>query len=226
MRKSTLLLSAVVVTGCANMEAIRAPESKLNALRGTTFTVLTYQKPDFAALTADKIAVGALFGVIGSAIAGTSMVSAGNEIIEQHAVSDPAPAIADKLSGLVSDKLAASSTRYVKEQDPVKESADDLSGMANKNGIILDVKTINWMFTYLPTNWARYKVVYTVRARLVDAASGTILSQAPCQYESDTEATAPTYDQLLDNDGALLKTKVAAGINVCSDLIAKNMFGA
>ncbi|HWM62239.1 MAG TPA: hypothetical protein VNN98_08795, partial [Rhizomicrobium sp.] len=98
-----------------------------------------------------------------------------------------------------------------------------LSKDAANKGVVLDIETINWMFVYFPFDWSHYRVTVVARARLIDANTGKRIAQAPCQYQSE-EKTPPTYDQMLDNKAALLKSMLEAAADSCADKMAKSLY--
>ena len=216
--KKAILGLAVLMTGCAPIKLVTAPEASLNSLKGAPLTTVTFEKTDVTALTAGK----AMFGALG----GAAMVAAGNGIIKDNEVPDPAHAIAARLSPKVGERLAVSATQATAPQKVNKETEKDLAAHAGGKGVVLDVKTVNWMFAYFPTNWTHYRVTYVARARLVDAGTGKLVAQVPCTYVSDDETTAPTYDQLLENKAALLKTKLETAGNACAEIFEKNLYPA
>jgi hypothetical protein len=61
-----------------------------------------------------------------------------------------------------------------------------------------------------------------MRARLIDANTGKRIAQAPCAYQSDEEG-APTYDEMVADQGARLKTLPSIGTDVCFGIIQKSL---
>ena len=61
-----------------------------------------------------------------------------------------------------------------------------------------------------------------MRARLIDANTGKRIAQAPCPYASDEDG-APTYDEMLDNQGTRLKQMLSAGADFCYQTIQKSL---
>jgi len=63
-----------------------------------------------------------------------------------------------------------------------------------------------------------------MRARLIDASTGVRIAQAPCAYESN-DNDPPTYDEMLENHAARLKSMFLTATNSCSEVLQKALFG-
>ena len=115
--------------------------------------------------------------------------------------------------------------RHRQDRRPPAKLDDEasLSRDAGHKGVVLDVETINWMFIYFPLDWSHYRIMYVARARLIDANTGKRIAQAPCTYKSD-DKTPPTYDQMLADKAALLKTMLAAAANSCAEIWRKALY--
>lgn len=216
MKKMVLLVSAFVLGGCMSVKPVQAPADAVDALKGQPLTSVTYVKPDFAAMTYGKAAIGGLIG-------GAVMVSDGNTIVKENDIPDPALQIEPKLTALVTERLKASGATKVAGRAAKLDDEQSLSKDAGHKGVVLDVESINWMFVYFPFDWTHYRVVYTARARLIDANTGKRIAQAPCEYKSE-DKEPPTYDQLLDNKAALLKTMLVTAADTCADKMAKSLY--
>jgi hypothetical protein len=216
MNRILCCLGAFALSGCMSVKPVQAPADAVNALQGQPLTVVTYVRPDFAAMTYGKAMIGGLLG------AGL-MISDGNTVVRENDIPDPALAIETKLTPLIADRLKASGTTRIADRDAKRDDEASLSKDAGSKGVVLDIETINWMFVYFPFDWSHYRVMVVARARLIDANIGKRIAQAPCQYKSE-DKTSPTYDQMLDSKAALLKTMLAAAGSFCADTMAKSLY--
>lgn len=140
--------------------------------------------PDFVAATPGKAAF-AMLGVL-------AMVSAGNAIIAENHVPDPADAIAGKL---VSDF----GSRYGVHPSsaPIAVHGDDLAQItaaAHSNGadrFVPDVQTVGCSFNYFPADWTHYRVLYQAKARLIDVQSESVVAEGFCRHLPDSDRGAP-----------------------------------
>ena len=52
---------------------------------------------------------------------------------------------------------------------------------------------------------------------------GDQIARESCDYSSGDDTPAPTYDEMLANQAALLKDKLAAAAASCSDTLARTL---
>lgn len=214
---------ALALAGCVSVEHIPMNASTADSLKGREISLSERPKPDFGAMTAGRMAGGALFGAIGGAVAGSAMVSTGNEIVQQNNLADPAEHIASSLSGALSAKFGAklNAPRTPLSTDEAAEAAKSASG----SDLVLDVRTINWGFIYFPTSWSKYRVMYTARTRLIDAKKGQVLAEAGCAVPvADNADAAPTYEEMLADGAARLRKELAQAADHCAAEFASKMF--
>lgn len=183
-------------------------------LQGKSVALTQYSKPDFAAFTAGKAA----FALVGAA----AMIAEGNEIVRENEIQDPAIAIGDQLAKKLveSRHVTISRPSSVASSDKIEDLVSTYAG----SELLLDVRTINWMFNYYPSDWAHYKVTYSARVRLIDAANGQAIAETMCQTVQGDDASPPTKDELLANHAALLKHYLGQGAAACTDVLAKDLF--
>jgi hypothetical protein len=207
------IVALVLLSGCATVNHTPLSKDAAVQLQGKTIVRTRYATPDFSSFTAGKAA----FGLIGVA----AMISEGNSIIKENEIADPAIEIGRALS----DK--SSSVRATKViESPVVTPSDDVEALvaAYKGAdYLLDVKTFNWMFAYYPADWAHYKVLYSARFRLIDAARKTVVAESLCRSTEGDDAKPPSKDQLLDDKARLLKAYLAKATVTCTDVLAKEI---
>src|SRR2546426_8107637 len=76
------------VTDPARQARVAEPfkDDRTPKITGQDVVVVKRPLPDFSAMTAGKISAGALVGPLGGAVAGAAMISAGNELVKEHAI--------------------------------------------------------------------------------------------------------------------------------------------
>lgn len=214
MSRGVVCAAAVVLAGCASVNKQPVSAGAKSELRDQRVATTKRAVPDFAAMTAGKAA----FAVLGA----LAMISEGNGIIARNKVADPADAIA---AGLVASLAGGYSARAADQ--PVSVAVDDVAGVATAaNGaarFIVDVQTLNWSFGYFPSDWTHYRVIYTAKARLIDAQSKSVVAEGFCKQIPETNEGAPTYDELLAGQAALLKARLAAAGEACLQTLKAEM---
>lgn len=208
--------SVVLLAGCASAPAPRPLDGAgLTAVRYQTVTVTTRKMPDFSAMAPGN----AMFGLIG----GLTAISAGNKIVAANAVADPADAIAHELASALHDVHGSQAGA-----GPVAVDTTDAARIAaqakGKARFVIDVETRMWHMTYFPTDWTHYQVPYMAIARLIDVDTAGILAESTCKLIPETNAGAPTYDELLANGAARLKASLAASGATCAAQFKRDMF--
>jgi hypothetical protein len=205
--------AALFLAGCQTVKHTPLAETAGTQMQGKTFAVARYPLPDFSAMTAGKVA----FGMIGAA----AMIAEGNETVKVFQIPDPAIQISDTLGA------ALASQRGLQKVDVAGTYKGDTIPkiIAAYPGVdyIVDVRTVNWMFGYYPTNWNHYRVIYLARFRLIDTASGKAVAGTNCQTVQGDDKNPPNKGQLFENHGALLKEYFVKAATTCTDLLAKDL---
>lgn len=198
--KSMKRLVCVAAVAAALGGCVSAPIKTVGSadtLQGKKIVVTEYAKPDFAAQSPGK----AMWGMFGAA----AMIHAGNELVQKDDIADPSVAVAETLA---QDLAAKNGDTLLPNQNAIAPNDDVSTLLKTYPGadLIIDVKTINWMYSYYPTKWNTYWVFYSARLRVLDGKTGNLVAQALCKAKQpqDPEA-APTGDQLLANNGQVLK---------------------
>jgi hypothetical protein len=216
MRKIIVGLFVVcMLPACVSTKTVKADVSTLQQAGHQTVIVSKRELPSFSAMTAGK----AGFGLIGAA----AMISAGNTIVRENQIEDPAVAIADGLGRALAEQLSV----------PVRV-ADDLLDSTNPAaiakqypgaGLLLDVQTVNWSFGYFPTDWNNYRVIYSVKVRLIDTRTGKLVAEGFCARVPEYSADAPSHDELLGNNAAELKARLKRSGEQCQEELKSQTLG-
>lgn len=214
-----LVLFAVLSLACnlaiSKEKMIPLSEADAAALAGKTVALTVHERPSFAAMTAGKVT----FGLLGSA----AMVSAGNKLIEEHDVQDPAEIVRSQLSQALHDTYAAQlmpvDTTTTKAKKP-----KDLAALHPDADYVMDVRSGGWMYSYYPTRWGTYWVSYSVQVQLIDTKTARQVSNVACNASTHENPKAPSREQL-HADGAKLLKDVTASLGwTCVQILAKEQF--
>jgi hypothetical protein len=201
---------AVVLSGC-----VSAPTKSLDpgsTWQGKHVVVSHYAKPDFSAMTAGKAAFG-LFGAV-------AMINAGNELVTSENIEDPAIEISERLANGLVEKRSA----IMLPASPSVAADDSPSSLVKAYpgaDVILDVKTINWMYAYYPSQWSKYHVIYAARVRLIDGKTGALVAQHLCKVDPTDPNNPPTNEALRTDHAALLKQSLHKAADTCVSDVEK-----
>lgn len=208
--------AALVLAGCVSTKNVKADIGALQHNQYRTITVSAREKPSFSAMTAGK----AQFGVIGAA----AMIAAGNKIIRDNNVADPAVYIGEQLAGVVAANLGvqlAGNSGQIASSTKPRELAAQYSG----SDLLMDVQTVNWQFAYFPLDWNNYRVIYSAKVRLIDTRTRKLLAEGFCVNMPERSEESPSRDQLLDNGAEGLKRELKAAADRCIPQLAWNVLG-
>jgi len=186
------------------------------AAAGKTIAVTRHERPTFSAMTAGKASFG-LFG-------GAAMSSAGNHLVDDNGVADPADIFEQNLAPAVAKKLGAQlqggPAPKVKDGKP-KEIAAAAAGA----DYVLDIESKTWMFVYYPTDWNTYWIGYSIETSILDAKSGKELSKMSCYTDTQKHPNSPTRDTMLANGAQVIKDVTASLGWRCLHRIGEQEFG-
>lgn len=214
MSKKLLLISALVVlSGCVSTKNIPIDHSKASLTKPEKILTSKRAKPDFSAMTAGKAA----FGLLGAA----AMISAGNDIIKENKVEDPAYFISSELSKVLSEKYHL---EQVESKNLIKGSKPTQIAEAYSNSDwVIDIETINWSFAYFPTDWNNYRVIYSAKLRLIDTRDRSVIAEGFCSRVPEEDGQAPSYDELLKKNAEKLKLELQEAAVYCVDEFKNNV---
>lgn len=208
--------AAMVLSACVSVSHKPMTKETSAQLHTKKVAASSYATPDFAAMTPAKAA----FGLIGAA----AMIAEGNNIVKTNGIEDPAVSISNQLLRIAKDKR---SIAVVPPPKPnlVAQSDDVQALIATYPNVdyVLDVKTLNWLLSYYPTNWTGYRVTYSARVRVIETAGKTVAAETLCTAIEGDDAKPPSYDDLLANQAALLKSYLDKAAARCADKVATEL---
>lgn len=206
IRVCIVAIALAVLTGCVSTKAIPLNQEAIAIRQGGTAVTSAREKPAFSAMTAGK----AMFGMIGAA----AMVTTGNEIVRSNSVDDPATYIGEKLLADLASRYALTVVPKTGALADTNEP-DKLSRLYSNADLLLDVQTVNWSLAYFPTDWNSYRVIYSVKIRLIDTKKAKAIAEGFCARVPDKADNAPGYDQLVGNNAAGLKQELSLAADYC-----------
>lgn len=212
MVKIIILIFVVGVLGCASINQMPLEKDSLLGL-GKEVVVVKRAMPDFKAV--QSVMAAALFGPLGTLASSPSQYEAGNSLIKQNGISDPAYGISDVLARSMETKYQV---RYKGVGSAVVNS-DEVSSIANAykdTPLALDVKTTYWAFAPLPFDFGKYRVVYQARLRLVDTKNTKVIAEGTCSSVPEKTDVAPTYEQLVADGASRIKSELEKASQYCA----------
>lgn len=203
--KTFLILGACafLATGCANRIPVQPVKlTSIDTLRGQSFALTMRETPMMSPLT----------------------IGQGGATRNRPSIADTSSMIAKELAAALqasSGMLAANGSVKADGLVSIQEIASAAKGNAT---YVLDVQTVNFLVAYFPANWQRYQVQYSAIGRLINTDSGAVVATGTCNDVADNKATAPTYEMMMANDGAILRQKLALEAAACVATLKRDMF--
>jgi hypothetical protein len=206
--------AAALLTGCVSTATKTIDAQALGGMRHQNVVQTVHAKPSFGLLKPSNAAFGMLGAMDG--------IAEGSRIVADNKLADPADAIS---AGLASALRARDGVQIlpqalrIDDDDPARIAAR----AKGKARYVLDVRTLVWQLMYFPTDWTHYQLLYTAKARLIDVDAGTVVAEAFCKQQPESNANAPTYDAMLAKRAALLKAKLAGAAEACTASLGRDM---
>lgn len=202
------MIFVLALSGCISVPKSGVGTADARSWRGKTVVLTDRPRAGFLAQTPAK----AMFAVVGTVAA----VSAGDSIVKENGIEDPAPRIAREI-------LAAAQQRYgvvPASIAPIKIDSTDpkaLAKAAQGADLIIDVQLTMQLLSYFPTGWNHYWVSEGFVLRVIDVHTGALLGGGSCGKSSNKDGDPPTYGQMLDSHAELLKTMLSKQTDACRE---------
>ena len=221
VRGVALVLIAGVLTGCAAARIDLDPQLREQLPRASVVHLVVYPSEAPALMTAKALGTGALFGPIGGAVVGARAASIGKDLMERYKVESLSTQLAKKLSADLKDSLP--SLKSVPEV-PAGDDVAELKKIGRP--FVLDVRS-GGNIIYYPSNFARYRLMYFSRVRLVDTEQGRVVWQGVCNLKgAEDPAQSPTLDELEADDGVAYRRLISEATSACAADLKKQFHGA
>lgn len=206
-----MLLAAPIVVGCATVPTQSVSNQSMVAWKGKTVAFTSRPRPSMVMMTAGKAA----FGLIGVAAG----VSAGNALVKQDNIPDPAPVVAHDLLQIAEQQYGVVPAGLPAAAVDTRDAAA-LAKAANGADLLFDVESLGQGINYFPTDWSHYWLMSGLILRIIDVHTGTVVGQAVCRESSQHQANPPSKSQLLADSGQVLKSMIATQSDACRDQFA------
>ncbi len=205
------LTGALLTTACMSTAPSKLPPQLASAMEGKSIAIQPLRPTDFALVSSSAVLAGALNPMVAGANAAKGQ-RAGEAIVEQDHLADPAAAIAQ---ALLSDLQKAYGMK-----EPV------LAGEgASAPDFLMSVEVSTWSTLYLPTHLSRYGVMLMAKATLAESKTGKTLREARCVIRPRNVPDAPTFTELLENDGARLRAESDYATGACIEALKHSLAG-
>jgi hypothetical protein len=203
---------AVLASGCGNNppkgKYVPVDASAAQLLQGSHVQLLVKPTPGFRHFTSgDQAAmtVGMLFGAIGGGIGAAAAIkhseNAGQALVAENGISDPAPLLSEKVRDMLTTKYGS---------------------VIGDSSRTVTVAVDFWSLT-------KGNVVFGASVVVAEAQAGTSrktppLASGECRYRSASGDGAPSEDDLLANHAEKLKAELASALDHCVGEFGQKLF--
>ncbi len=213
-RKLAFLSTILVMSGCAtdkNMP-LAIQQDKFAELAKTGPIYIVVEKP---ASFEDRVRIshlGVFFGALGAVADVGGANTKGASIAQRLEITDPSMRVKEKFQDYLRTNFSA---------QPI--AGDMGGGPSDSTGARFTFATkLLGLFCY-PDGCSRARVGYTVEATLYSNQSGSLLWRQSCKAFSPASEPFYTEQQLLDQDGLLLKKNLQAVADHCADILLSTL---
>ena len=217
MKAAILVISCLMLCACASTQNLAVSPDVLQAMQGKSLVLIQRESPDFVAMTSGK----GMFAVAGVGAA----VSAGNEMVRENDIVDPAMGISRRLARSLTSDYGA--TLLGETAAAESDSVAALAEMAGSGDYALDVVTNGWSYMYDGFNFSDYFVGYSSKLRLIDVRTAQVVASGFCAYDAKKAGkSAVSHETLLADGAAYIKQELADAASGCATEFAVNVFSA
>ena len=203
----------MLVTGCSHMKHQELTASGLASLKDQTIVQTGAPAPGFMTLTVGDVVGGALGALAGATFKDPMGLS--------KKLPDPAVSMNSTLAALLASKGARIAPQRLTVPDADVAQIADAARSSGR--YVLDVRTVSWLITYLPTAWKSYGLAYTASARLIDTQSKTVVAQGYCNQSFDKTVNPPSWNDMMKDDFARLKQELDITAQACTNIFSSQM---
>lgn len=222
-------VAAVLALGLLASPGLAAPLSakELKDVRSRAVIVLHREPTAFELQTPGRMFGTlplALLGPVGSiadiGITSSRVAAAGKKVVDENAIEDPANFISRKLAADLLGPTGLGDVRLLEDA----QSGDwarpaDFRPVTPEGMLIVEVRTARWVVTPVSMKLKRYGLRYKARVSVLDPWRDWTIATVTHSYVEKYENAedAPTLDELLANDAAMLKQKLQQAAETAAD---------
>lgn len=150
--------------------------------------------------------------------------SRGRKMVGDYSLDNPLSRVMDRFMSALADQL---NLKIVSQGILASGDIDTTKGDFEKeNTMTLDFETLDWRLLFFLTDWTHYRVIYSVRSRLIRLTDSKVVWQGLCVVKNqDTKYHRPTMKELVENNAKLLKAKLDEAADICAEQLSEQFFG-
>jgi hypothetical protein len=214
------LSGAVLTAACTSTAPSRLSSRQRTAIEGKSILLRQPASSQFALISSSATIAGALDPFTAGANSGKAS-KAGNAIVEQDHLVDPAAVIGP---ALLAELVSTYGMKPIQSDGLPTTSLRSTTSPPGAD-FVLSVEISSWSTMYLLTRLSHYGVMLTAKAKIVDGATANVLREARCFIRPRDQSDAPTFTELMENDGARLRAEVDYATKACVEALKHSLVG-
>ncbi len=221
MKKILMLVSlTLLLSGCMVASTLRLPTTALPKLAGKQLHIVSSAPEYMYVMKAQH----GLLGTVGKIAA----ESAAKKLYSQYQFKNPAASAAQDLSRFVVRKYRLSGVGRSFNLSPGAKPKNLVSWakQRNLNGLLLNVHTVNWGYSYHAFDYSKYWVSYATEIKLFDIQKNKIIASHTCILEPgrDYPRELVNHEVLIANNAAYLRKRFSLISKLCNKDIKAKIF--
>jgi hypothetical protein len=217
--RSGALTAALVMAACTSTAPSRLSSRQVTAIEGKS-VARQRGSPTHFSLVSSSSTLASAVNPFGAGANAAKAQKAGDMIVEQDGLIDPVTVIGPALLADLEKKYGMKDTAM---ELPARTAGSTKSSAGAD--FVLWVEVPVWTTMYLPMNLTHYGVMLVARAKLVDSVTAKPLREARCIIRPRSQPEAPTFTELMENNGVRLRVEVDYATQACIQALRQSLVG-
>jgi hypothetical protein len=207
-----------------SVNAVASPAPTPPAAAPASLPLIAYaapaSPPNFIAYSSKAATAGVLFGAVGGMAVVGMMIAEGNRIVRESEIRDPAIDIARRVA-----ELYGHAHGLALAGQPIALHGEKPAAAAGSAKSVVEVQTTSWGFFPTAMLGSHFEAAYAARLTLLNVANGAVVIKDKCVIKVSKKPDAPSHEQLLADNAAVLKQQLSAAADACVEQLRVKALG-
>lgn len=222
-----IIFITFIIKGCGYRTL---PISQSENLKGKTIVLVDVDERKWPnVITQGQALVGAFGGLIINT-SRPSLSTIDSNRSDNFPKVTPSVYIGDKIIIKLKEKYKMLDLKNSKiKKDAYSESLEEVEELSDlekynknyKSDYILEIETF-WKVYYSKRSWGKYGMKMQNNLRLINRKNQEVRAKITCRYDMKRKIF-PTYEEMFDNNGALMKMESLKAMDLCTERVIKHL---
>ena len=148
--------------------------------------------------------------------------SVGKKLVHKFKIKDPGLQVKEKFLMQVNKGSKIAIFNNDKQSLTHEESTINEMKAKYKRGFLLKFHSYWWEIWYYPSNFSRYQMWFQTKAELIRLNDSKVLWKGDCRADQADIETAPTLDELIADNSAVLQKWIDDSTSQCAKQLVKD----